>query len=81
MYLFTFLIIPIYFQSVIESELLENMKVFEFELDLEDMKAIGYLNKNLRKIVPVNKLKSGEIILRDGKSRHYPFTFEEPIVD
>ena len=55
------------------------MKVFEFELDLEDMKAIGYLNKNLRKIVPINKLKSGEVILRDGKSRHYPFTFEEPI--
>ena len=53
------------------------MKVFEFELDLEDMKAIGYLNKNLRKIVPVNKLKDGSVVLRDGKSRHFPFHYEE----
>jgi len=68
-------------KSVIKRELLENMKVFEFELDSEDMKAISYLNKNLRLIVPINKLKSGEIVLRDGKSRHFPFTFEEPILE
>jgi len=67
-------------KSVIEKELLENMKVFEFGLDEKDMKAISALNQNLRKIVPINKVKSGEIILRDGRSRHYPFTFEEPIV-
>merc|ERR1712083_1134473 len=59
-------------KSVIKRELLENLKVFEFELDSEDMKAISYLN---------NKLKSGEIVLRDGKSRHFPFTFEEPILE
>ena len=95
--------ISIIFQSVIKRELLENMKVFEFELDSEDMKAISYLNKNLRLIVPINKLKSGvyisflssstlliqtnifillgEIVLRDGKSRHFPFTFDEPILE
>jgi len=67
-------------KSVIEKELLENMKVFEFGLDEKDMEAISALNQNLRKIVPINKVKSGETILRDGRSRHYPFTFEEPIV-
>ena len=37
------------------------MKVFEFELDSEDMKAISSLNQNLRKIVPINKLKVEKI--------------------
>ena len=33
------------------------MKVFEFGLDEKDMKAISALNQNLRKIVPINKVK------------------------
>ena len=66
-------------QSVIESELLNNLEVYEFELSPEDMEKINGLNKNLRKIIPINKLKSGECVLRDGKSRHFPFHFEEPL--
>ena len=66
-------------QSVIESELLDNLKVYEFELTEDDMEKINGLNKNIRKIVPINKLKSGEVVLRDARSRHYPFRFEEPL--
>ena len=73
--------LSLYFKSVIERELLENLKVFEagFVLTEADMEAINRLNKNLRKIVPINKLKNGEVVLRDGKSRHFPFTYEEPL--
>ena len=69
----------ILFQSIINSELSDNLKVSEFELTDEEMDKIHTLNKNMRKIVPIVKLKNGEIILRDGKSRHYPFTFEEAL--
>ena len=56
-------------QSVIKSELAENLRVLEdgFELDKGDMDAIFSLNRDLRKIVPVAKLKSGEIVLRSGQ--------------
>ena len=58
-------------QSVIKSELAENLRVLEdgFELDKGDMDAIFSLNRDLRKIVPVAKLKSGEIVLRSGQKR------------
>ena len=71
--------IVVSFQSVIPSELSDNLKVYEFELTEYEMETIYTLNKNMRKIVPIVKLKSGEVVLRDGKSRHYPFTFEEPL--
>ena len=64
-------------QSVIERELLDNLKAYEFELTEDEMQKIFGLNKNLRKIVPVNKLKDGSVVLRDGKSRHFPFHYEE----
>jgi len=69
-------------KSVIKSELAENLRVLEdgFELDKGDMDAIFSLNRDLRKIVPVAKLKSGEIVLRDGKSRHFPYNYIEPKV-
>ena len=38
----------LYFQSIIEAELLDNLKVFEFELTGEEMKEIHGLNKNIR---------------------------------
>jgi len=66
-------------KSVIPSELSDNLKVYEFELTEYEVETIYTLNKNMRKIVPIVKLKSGEVVLRDGKSRHYPFTFEEPL--
>ena len=64
---------------MIESELLDNLKVYEFELTEDEVKKIYGLNKNLRKIVPINKLKDGTVVLRDGKSRHFPFHFEEKL--
>lgn len=70
-----------YIQSVIERELLDNLKAYEFELTEDEMKKIFGLNKNLRKIVPVNKLKDGSVVLRDGKSRHYPFHYEEKMLE
>jgi len=66
-------------KSVIESELLDNLKVYDFELSGDEMEIIDQLNKNLRKIIPINKLKSGETVLRDAKSRHYPFHYREPM--
>jgi hypothetical protein len=44
------------------------MKVFEFGLDEKDMEAISALNQNLRKIVPINKVKLDKTIL------HYKFS-------
>ena len=69
-----------HFQSVIDRELAENLRVFEegFELDRGDMEAIFKLNTNKRKLIPLNKLKSGETVYRDGKSRHFPYNFVEP---
>ena len=58
---------------MIKSELAENLRVLEdgFELDKGDMDAIFSLNRDLRKIVPVAKLKSGEIVLRSGQKRSF----------
>ena len=66
-------------QSVIESELLDNLKVYDFELSADEMAIIDQLNKNMRKIIPINKLKSGETVIRDARSRHYPFNYREPM--
>lgn len=41
------------------------------------MDEIMGLNKNLRKIDPIKKLKNGEIVLRDGNSKFYTFGFLE----
>ena len=67
-------------QSVINKELSENLLVYDdgFELDSEDMAAIFKLHTNKRKLIPLNTLKSGEVVYRDGKSRHFPYHFEEP---
>ena len=72
--------IPTIPKSVITSELLNNMEAFDFELNHDEMQQISAMNKNIRKIVPINKLKSGEVVLRDGKSKHFPFFIEEKIV-
>ena len=66
-------------QSVIESELLDNLKVYDFELSADEMAIIDQLDKNMRKIIPINKLKSGETVIRDARSRHYPFNYREPM--
>ena len=58
-------------QSIIEKELLENMKVFDFELDDADMAVFNGLDKHLRKIVPIVTLKDGTVEPRDLHSIHY----------
>ena len=55
-------------QSIIEKELLENMKVFDFELDDADMAVFNKLDKHLRKIVPIVTLKDGTVEPRDKHS-------------
>ena len=60
---------------------MDNLKVYEFSLSPDQMARISSLNKNVRKIVPVVKLENGDVVARDIKSRHYPFGFEEKIID
>jgi len=64
-------------KSVIIDELKENKKAFDFALDGADMKKIRGLELNLRKIVPIVKLKDGTVELRDEHSDLYPFREEE----
>ena len=68
-------------QSVIESELLDNLKIFDFSLDDSDMKSIKGLDQNLRKIDPIKTLASGEVILRDKTSKNYAFDYVEKLDD
>ena len=56
---------------------MDNLKAFDFELSDADMETLKTLNKNIRKIVPIVKLKDGTQELRDLKSPHFPFHKEE----
>ena len=64
-------------KSVIESELMDNLQIFSFQLDEDDMSEISKLETGIRKIVPVTKLTNGDIMIRDIESKLYPFTFVE----
>lgn len=64
-------------KSVLESELLENLKVFEMELDDDDMRQIETMDQNIRKIVPIVTLKDGTVELRDLHNKHNGFEYEE----
>ena len=65
------------FQSVIPTELLDNLQIYSFQLDEDDMEAIQTLETGIRKIIPVTKLSNGDVIVRDKASKLFPFTFEE----
>ena len=65
------------FQSVIPTELLDNLQIYSFQLDEDDMEAIQTLETGIRKIIPVTKLSNGDVIVRDKESKLFPFTFEE----
>ena len=62
---------------MIPSELLDNLQIYSFQLDEEDMKEINKLETGIRKILPVAKLTNGEVVVRDKESKLFPFTFEE----
>ena len=66
-----------FFPSVIQSELLDNLQIYSFQLDEDDMKEINKLETGVRKIIPVSKLTNGEVVVRDKESKLFPFTFEE----
>ena len=62
---------------MIQSELLDNLQIYSFQLDEEDMNEINKLETGIRKILPVAKLTNGEVVVRDKESKLFPFTFEE----
>ncbi len=64
-------------KSIIEAELLDNLKCVDIQLDDEDMAAIKSMDKNLRKIDPVKKLKNGEYVLRNKNNKYYSFDYVE----
>jgi len=64
-------------KSVISSELYDNLQIYSFQLDEDDMMAIKELETGVRKIIPVAKLKNGDVVVRDKESNLFPFDFEE----
>lgn len=60
-------------KSVTESRIQENLQVFDFSLQPEEMKDITALNKDWRYIVPMVEV-DGKRIPRDAAHPHYPFT-------
>ncbi|XP_058493375.1 aldo-keto reductase family 1 member A1-B isoform X2 [Solea solea] len=59
-------------KSVTESRITENIQVFDFTLDAEEMKSITALNKGWRYIVPMIEVE-GKLVPRDAGHPHYPF--------
>ncbi|KAF3835645.1 hypothetical protein F7725_028203 [Dissostichus mawsoni] len=58
--------------SVTESRIKENIQVFEFTLEAEEMKNITALNKGWRYIVPMLQVEEKRVP-RDAGHPHYPF--------
>ena len=56
---------------------MDNLQIYSFQLDEDDMEAIKTLETGIRKIIPVTKLSNGDVIIRDKESKLFPFTFEE----
>ncbi|XP_069007089.1 aldo-keto reductase family 1 member A1-B isoform X1 [Embiotoca jacksoni] len=59
-------------KSVTESRIRENLQVFDFSLEAEEMKSITALNRGWRYIVPMMDV-GGERVPRDAGHPHYPF--------
>uniref|UniRef100_A0A668ACC0 alcohol dehydrogenase (NADP(+)) n=1 Tax=Myripristis murdjan TaxID=586833 RepID=A0A668ACC0_9TELE len=59
-------------KSVTESRIKENIQVFDFTLEGEEMKSVTDLNKGWRYIVPMIQV-GGEWVPRDAGHPHYPF--------
>ena len=55
----------------------DNLQIYSFQLDEDDMMAIKELETGVRKIIPVAKLKNGDVVVRDKESNLFPFDFEE----
>ncbi|XP_037324581.2 aldo-keto reductase family 1 member A1-B isoform X1 [Pungitius pungitius] len=59
-------------KSVTESRIKENIQVFDFTLEAEEMQSIEALNRGWRYIVPMIQVE-GERVPRDAGHPHYPF--------
>lgn len=59
-------------KSVTESRIKENIQVFDFSLEADEMEKINLLNKNWRYIVPMKEV-DGKRVPRDAEHPHYPF--------
>ncbi|KAJ3599813.1 hypothetical protein NHX12_033767 [Muraenolepis orangiensis] len=59
-------------KSVTESRIKENIQIFGFSLEGEEMKSITDLNKSWRYIVPMIQV-DGKSVPRDAEHPHYPF--------
>ncbi|XP_061093532.1 aldo-keto reductase family 1 member A1-B isoform X3 [Conger conger] len=60
-------------KSVTESRIKENIQVFDFTLDAEEVKSVTALNRGWRYIVPTITV-NGKPVPRDGGHPHYPFS-------
>ncbi|XP_064189720.1 aldo-keto reductase family 1 member A1-B [Anguilla rostrata] len=60
-------------KSVTQSRIEENIQVFDFTLEAEEVKSIMALNKGWRYIVPVITV-DGKPVPRDAGHPHYPFS-------
>ncbi|XP_060887127.1 aldo-keto reductase family 1 member A1-B isoform X1 [Labrus mixtus] len=59
-------------KSVTESRIKENIQVFDFTLEAEEMKSVTALNKGWRYIVPMIEVE-GKRVPRDAGHPYYPF--------
>ncbi|XP_013881491.1 aldo-keto reductase family 1 member A1-B isoform X1 [Austrofundulus limnaeus] len=59
-------------KSVTKSRIQENIQVFDFTLEAEEMKSITALNRGWRYIVPMIEVE-GKRVPRDAGHRYYPF--------
>ncbi|XP_056459493.1 aldo-keto reductase family 1 member A1-B isoform X3 [Gadus chalcogrammus] len=59
-------------KSVTESRIKENIEIFDFSLEVEEMKSITDLHRDWRYIVPTITV-DGKSVPRDAKHPHYPF--------
>merc|ERR1711957_379486 len=66
-------------KSVTPARIAQNLDIFNFELDKEDVAAIAGVNRDWRGCVPLLEV-DGKWIQRDAKHKHYPFNDELPTV-
>jgi len=64
-------------KSVFPNELSDNLGVWGWELDNDDMDAVNSVNTGDRKIVPIVTMPNGDVIIRDQDDENYPFNHVE----
>ena len=67
-------------KSVFPNELSDNLGVWGWTLDKDDMKAMDSVNTGDRKIVPIVTMPDGQVNIRDITDQNYPFHLVEDCV-